>query len=128
MAKIKMLGGDFDKLDAKFAKAEIIFTRKDGKLSVMKVKDVARTYFADQGTVRLLDAPKQLRTDFDEARKIWPEPANKEVVVVFKDGRWAYVRAANRKDANLIHNIAPDDQPSPPLAEDHDDEEARDEL
>jgi hypothetical protein len=123
MAKVKMLGGDFDKLDAKFAKADIIFTLTDGKLSVMKVSDVTRTYFADQGAVRLPNAPRQLRADFDEARKTWPEPANMEVVLIFKDSRWAYIRATNRKDAKVIHSIAPDDQPAPPLGEDDGGEE-----
>jgi hypothetical protein len=115
MAIVKTLGGDFEKLDAKFAKEEIIFTRKDATLSVMKVKDVACTYFVDEGAVRTLTSLPGLRVAFDEARKRWPEPANKEIVVVFKDGRWAYVRAANSKDAKIIHDIAPDDQ-APPLA------------
>lgn len=127
MTKVMVLGGDFAKTDAKFGKEEIAFHRKNNEadLEIVPRDDIASTYYATEDAIRRPDVPEQLRADFKEARRTLPDPAGSEVVVTFKDKRWAYVRAANQREARKIHT--PDnacDRAAPPAHDD--DSEDRD--
>jgi hypothetical protein len=123
MAKVKVLAGSFDKIDATFSKTEgFIFISKTGKLTdivIMNPEKVACTYYADPESRPMTrpDVSEELRAAYEEARRTLPHPAGKDVVVIFKDGRWTYVRAETKRDAIDIHqlNSAQDDRPPPPL-------------
>jgi hypothetical protein len=123
---IKVLGGDFDKIDGTFSKtAGFIFNPKSGKLAdiiIVKPEEVARTYYADDRAMTHADVPDELRAAYAEERKTLPHPANMELVVIFKDGRWTYIRVEKKLDALNIHQLAPGDRP-PPLIVDADDDD-----
>jgi hypothetical protein len=115
MAKVKVLGGDFDKIDADFAADQtFVFHREDGKRpNIVKPGEVARTYYADQGAMGHADVPAQLVAAFNKEHPDGSRADNMEVVIVLRDGRWAYLRADHTRTAKAIHNICPDDRPSP---------------
>ena len=108
---VQVLGGSFGKLEgATFGTDEIIFPRKDGKHhDIVQVTEVARTFYADERNVRRPDhSPEGFPSAYYEARKtLGRDHDNKEVVVMFKDGSWAYIRTATRNAARIIKAYRP---------------------